>query len=73
MMNGKWCSVHNVSWVLVIVGALNWGLVGVAKFNLVMTLLGQWPTVERVVYILVGLAAVMMLVQKSCKGCQGKS
>ncbi len=74
MMNGKgMCGLHKGAWVLVIVGALNWGLIGVAKFNLVMALLGAWPMVERVVYVLVGLAALMMLAAGKCcmkSGCK---
>lgn len=51
--------------VLVFVGALNWGLVGVAYFvdaaanwNLVDILLGGVPEAEALVYVLVGLAAL---------------
>ena len=51
---------------LVLVGALNWGLIGIAKINLVMMLLGSWPMVERVVYVLVGLSAVAMLMAGKC-------
>lgn len=47
-----------IGYVLVIVGALNWGLVGAFNFNLVNAILGSLPTVERVVYILVGIAAI---------------
>lgn len=68
MMKG--CTAHQVCWVLVIVGALNWGLVGIAGFNLVNYLLGNWPMVERVVYVLVGLAGVMMLFKSKCPPCQ---
>lgn len=51
---------------LVLIGALNWGLVGLGGFlnmnlNLVNMLLGAWPQVEWVVYILVGLSAVYKL------------
>lgn len=60
------CALHKAAWVLVIVGALNWGLVGVAKFNLVFALLGSWPMVERVVYVLVGVAAFAMLAAGKC-------
>ncbi len=66
-MNGKgMCALHKAAWVLVIVGALNWGLIGIAKFNLVMSLLGAYPMVERVVYVLVGLAGLMMLTAGKC-------
>ena len=51
-----------VAWVLVVVGGLNWGLVGVFKYNLVDSLFGVDSGVSRVVYALVGLAAVYMVV-----------
>ncbi len=69
MMKCKMCPVHMVAGVLVLVGALNWGLVGLFGFNLVNYLLGSWPTVERVVYVLVGLGAVAMLFACHCKKC----
>ena len=51
-------SLHMVAFTLVIIGALNWGLLGLFGFNLVNQLLGMWPSVESLVYILVGLSAV---------------
>jgi uncharacterized membrane protein YuzA (DUF378 family) len=55
--------------VLVVVGGLNWGLVAVAKFDLVAALVGldfgQTNAVSRIVYGLVGLAAVYQAVQQS--------
>lgn len=50
-----------VDWVvaiLLIVGGLNWGLVGVAHFDVVAAVFGAGSMVSKVVYILVGLAAV---------------
>lgn len=44
--------------VLVVVGALNWGLVGAANFDLVATLFGPMSAISRVVYVLVGLAGI---------------
>lgn len=66
MCAGSWIAA-----VLVIVGGLNWGLVGAFEFNLVNYLLGQWPTVERVVYGLVGLSAVFAIIKCAmmCKSC----
>lgn len=57
--------------ILVIIGALNWGLVGALNVNLVTKLVGAWQMAERGVYVLVGLAGVMMLVSlaKGCKSC----
>lgn len=57
------------SYALVIIGALNWGLVGFFKFNLVNFLLHTHPTIENIVYDLVGLAAIVSVITayKCCK------
>ena len=72
MMKGGMCTIHSIAWILVIVGALNWGLVGIADLNVVSTIFGSWPMVLRVVYILVGAAGVLMLIpNKKCCGEMG--
>jgi len=43
---------------LVVVGAINWGLVSLLDYNLVTVVFGQWPGVEKWVYVLVGAAGV---------------
>ncbi|MCX6995016.1 MAG: DUF378 domain-containing protein [Chlamydiae bacterium] len=48
--------------ILQIIGCLNWGLIGVANFNLVTKLLGTSPLVD-IIYILVGLAALYQIFQ----------
>ena len=48
--------------LLVIIGALNWGLVGLLGLDLVAKLFGSGSAVSRVIYILVGLSAVYMLI-----------
>ena len=60
-----------VAFPLVVVGALNWGLLGLFNYNLVTSLLGAWPTVVTWVYVLVGASAVMLLVTHTsdCKTC----
>jgi uncharacterized protein len=70
MMNGGMCGVHKVASVLVWIGAVNWGLIGFFDWNLVHSLLGAWPMLESVVYMLVGLSAVAMLFCKKCKMCK---
>ena len=50
-----------VSIVLVIVGGLNWGLVGAFKFDLVATIFGDMSSLSRIVYVLVGLAAIYLI------------
>ncbi|MGB7054013.1 MAG: DUF378 domain-containing protein [bacterium] len=47
--------------VLVIVGGLNWGLVGIFGFDLVATIFGAMSIISRIVYTLVGIAAVYMI------------
>ena len=66
--------LHYVTFYLVIIGALNWGLIGLFGLNLVTMVFGSWPMVETLVYVLVGLSAVYRLVehQKDCMICSGK-
>jgi uncharacterized protein len=51
-----------VAAVLLVVGGLNWGLVGIFNFDLVATLFGAGSPLARIVYSLVGLAAVYQIV-----------
>lgn len=51
-----------IAFVLVIIGALNWGLVGFFDFDLVAAIFGDMTTVSRIVYTLVGLSAILLLV-----------
>lgn len=48
--------------ILLVVGGLNWGLVGAAQFDLVATLFGDTSAMSRVVYLLVGAAALYQAV-----------
>ena len=66
--------LHISAVTLVLVGALNWGLIGLFGFNLVSAIFGGWPGVERLIYVLVGLAAVWKILahKKYCKMCSGK-
>lgn len=51
-------NLHMVAIILVLVGALNWGLMALFDFNLVREIFGGFPVIERWVYIFVGLSAV---------------
>lgn len=55
---------YRIALVLIIIGGLNWGLVGFFDFNLVDALFGEGSAVSRVVYALVGLSAVLVAVEK---------
>ena len=48
--------------ILLIVGGLNWGLVGVASFDLVAAIFGHMSILSRIIYILVGLAALYQII-----------
>lgn len=45
--------------ILTIIGALNWGLIGLFDFNLVETLFGAENVISRIVYVLVGIAGII--------------
>jgi uncharacterized membrane protein YuzA (DUF378 family) len=47
--------------ILLIVGGLNWGLVGVADFDLVAAIFGDGSALARAVYVLVGLSALYQI------------
>ncbi|MFA6095805.1 MAG: DUF378 domain-containing protein [Candidatus Paceibacterota bacterium] len=71
--------LHVVESVLLWIGGLNWGLVGVgawagSDWNVVKWLLGSWPWLEALVYVLVGLSALHMIFTHKgvCKMCESK-
>ena len=59
------------TFLLLAIGGLNWGLVGLFDLDLVQTLLGAWPMLVRLVYVLVGLSAVYEFAKHKeyCKEC----
>lgn len=56
-------TVDVIAAILLVVGGLNWGLIGLFDFNLVTLIFGSLPALERIVYVVVGLAAVYQAVQ----------
>lgn len=69
-------ALHCTAFTLMIVGALNWGLIGLGGFvgadwNVVKMILGSWPTVEWLVYLLVGVSAVVLMFSHKgdCRMC----
>jgi len=73
------CLASKVLDVLVVIGALNWGLVGLGGFfgggnwNVVNLLFGSWAWLEWLIYVLVGVGGVITLVGRckcsKCKAC----
>ena len=62
--------INWIAYILLIIGGLNWGLIGLADTNVITMVLGG-TGIERVLYILVGLSAVWttFCCLKSCKTC----
>lgn len=50
--------IDKIALVLIIIGAINWGLIGIFNFNLVSTLFGDMSIISRIVYILVGISGL---------------
>lgn len=51
-------SLQKTALVLTIIGALNWGLVGIFDFNLVESIFGIENVITRIIYTLVGIAGI---------------
>jgi uncharacterized protein len=51
-----------IALILVIIGGLNWGLIGIFNFNLVTAIFGAAALVTQIIYILVGIAALWTIV-----------
>lgn len=65
-------SLHKVTFILLVIGGLNWLLVAF-DYNLVDSLLGVGSTLSMIVYILVGLSAIYEAAthMKNCRNCGG--
>jgi hypothetical protein len=75
----KGCNLNLIAKILVIVGGLNWGLVGLGMllgrmggWNLVNLILGSMPALEALIYLLVGISAVILIIGCKCKKCPSK-
>ena len=71
----KRCTPSKVAKILLIIGGLNWGLIGLGGFmnsdwNIIHSILSRAPMVESIVYILVGISAVIKIFGCKCKMCK---
>ncbi len=66
------CLLCKVVGALAIIGALNWGAIGIRHVNLVERIFGQGSTITRILYVLVGLSGVGLLVSyfTVCPACK---
>ena len=70
-MTGNCSTLDWVAYILLLVGGLNWGLVGLFNLDVVMWIFGSVYFIAKLIYILVGASAVYVLVkhQSSCGCC----
>ena len=73
-MKDKGCSMSTIGYYLVVAGAINWGLVGLgsyfrADWNIVHMLFGSFVMVESLLYVVIGIAGVMLCVGCKCATC----
>lgn len=73
-------TLHIIAFVLVIIGSLNWGLVGLGNYlggdwNVVRMIVGSVPSLESLIYVLVGLSAIWLAAthKRGCKHCNVSS
>lgn len=64
-------TVSKIAYILVIIGGLNWGLVGALNFNLVDMIFGM-GTISMLIYILVGLSALYLVFAKAKRPAMGQ-
>jgi len=67
-------ALHYITFVLLVVGGLNWLFVAF-NWNLINTLFGNWPTLETIIYVLVGLSAAWHIFSHGiyCRTCKPQS
>ena len=68
--------LHIIAFSLLIIGGLNWGLIGLGAFldadwDVISMILGSWQEIEWFVFVLIGLSAVWMTIdhKKTCRNC----
>ena len=73
---GGSCAGNMIAKILVIIGGINWGLVGLgmllgslSNWNIVNMILGFSPLIEGIVYVVVGVSAIMMIFGCHCGKC----
>jgi uncharacterized membrane protein YuzA (DUF378 family) len=66
-------ALHMIAFTLLVIGGVNWLLVAF-NWNLVTLIFGAWPAVVMLIYILVGLSAILEAVThgKNCRMCSSK-
>jgi len=66
--------IHMVAFLLLVIGGLNWLLLGVFQWEIGMLFGGQGEVISRLIYVLIGLAAVYEIAthKSNCRSCEAK-
>lgn len=56
--------LKQIAYVLLLIGGLNWGVYGIARYDVVDALFGSIPMIAGIIYVLVGLSAVYIIINK---------
>lgn len=59
-MERNWLDI--VALILIIIGVINWGLIGFFRFDLIASLFGQLSAISRIIYAIVGIAGIYSLI-----------
>lgn len=59
-MERNWLDIGAL--ILIIIGAINWGLIGFFRFDLIASLFGQLSAISRIIYAIVGIAGIYSLI-----------
>lgn len=57
----KMSTLGRIAFILVVVGGLNWGLVGLFDFDLVATIFGKMSPLSKIIYVLIGLSTINVI------------
>ena len=60
--------VNYIALILVLIGALNWGLMGICSFNLVFFICARMTIIARIIYVLVFIAAIWLIIASCLNG-----
>lgn len=65
-------TIHMLAFIVMVIGGINWLLVGLADLDLVATLFGAGSMLAKIVYILVGVATIIVVLthKKTCTECK---
>jgi uncharacterized membrane protein YuzA (DUF378 family) len=63
--------VKKIPYILVLIGALNWGMYGIVGFDVVDMVIGGIPMIARIIYVLIGLSALYGVIN-TCAFCRCK-